>query len=218
MAEPAFPTGMPGSALPTGMPGSGFPTGMPGAGFPTDMPRPALPTGLPAEVLVKMWNVNPLPKAHRDGLIAITVPALLSLLACFGLAVHLGRLIVRRRRKRRSQNQLAILVFNLMLADIQQSLGFLLEAHWLRINKIEGTDDVCWAQGFLVSAGSVACVLFSFAIGLYTFVFITFRFQLRSIHFYSLITLFWLFVYLPPLGPVFAGVKHFFVPQGIMVG
>ncbi len=126
---------------------------------------------------------------------AIAVLAFLSLFTTTGLALYLGYRIVVRARHRYRKNQLMILVFNLMLADMQQAVGFMLESHWLRIDTIESGSGACWVQGWFKSIGNLSSGLFCLAIGVHTLVYVSCRYQLRTLHFYFAIVLVWAVVF-----------------------
>jgi hypothetical protein len=51
-------------------------------------------------------------------------------------------------RKGKAPNQFVVLIYNLVLADIQQSVGFLLNLEWLAGNAITVGTKTCWAQAW----------------------------------------------------------------------
>src|SRR6266487_4486679 len=78
--------------------------------------------------------INPLSQEHRRGLVAISAVALCSFLATGTvIAFTTYRLIFWRRYYKTyiGHNQYVILIYNLLLADIQQALAFLLSLQWL---------------------------------------------------------------------------------------
>jgi hypothetical protein len=88
-----------------------------------------------------------------------------------------------------------ILIFNLVFADIQQSIAFLLNAQWLQSNAIDVHTSTCWAQGWFVSTGDLASGVFTFAIAIHSFLDIVHDFRLGHRTFLASIVLLWVFVY-----------------------
>jgi hypothetical protein len=66
-------------------------------------------------------------------------------------------------------NQFVVLLYNLLLADIHQSMAFVLNAVWLARDGIEVGTATCWAQGWFVSTGDLASSLFITAIAIHTY-------------------------------------------------
>jgi hypothetical protein len=108
----------------------------------------------PPPAFLDLVSTSPLAPVYRRGMTAVAVMAFLSFFACVGLAAYLIHRIIVRRRKGIRQNQLAILILNLMFASIQQCAGYLIVAHWLRIDKIDGASPACWAQGWFLAVGN----------------------------------------------------------------
>ena len=169
--------------------------------------------------IVKIWPayISPLPAEYRYGMVAIVVCAVLSTIATASLAIYLGYRIVYRRRRRLAQSQLSILLFNLMIADLKQTIGYLLTAHWLQIDAMDGNDSVCWAQGWLLTIGNLGSALFAFTIALYTFVYITFKFQLRTIWFYFFVVFLWTCVYGVAIWGAGVNARGYFRPEALVV-
>ncbi|KAL8367076.1 hypothetical protein RB595_007669 [Gaeumannomyces hyphopodioides] len=67
-------------------------------------------------------------------------------------------------------NQFVVLLYNLLLADMHQSMAFLLNAVWLAHDRIDVGTPTCWAQGWFVSTGDLAASLFITAIAVHTYV------------------------------------------------
>ncbi|KAL8341826.1 hypothetical protein RB601_005332 [Gaeumannomyces tritici] len=67
-------------------------------------------------------------------------------------------------------NQFVVLLYNLLLADMHQSMAFLLNAVWLLQDRIDVGTPTCWAQGWFVSTGDLAASLFITAIAVHTYV------------------------------------------------
>ncbi|KAF1983827.1 hypothetical protein K402DRAFT_156752 [Aulographum hederae CBS 113979] len=131
----------------------------------------------------------------RDGLTAITVLAFLSYLASFSLLVILSYRLVKLGRNGRHANQFTILIFNLLLADLQQATSFVISAHWLARNGIFNDSDYCWAQGWFVSNGDLASGVFCLAIGIHTFASVIFNYRLGWKTFCAVVIGLWVGIY-----------------------
>ena len=138
---------------------------------------------------------------HR-GLIAVAFFGFLSFLTSVALFVRLAWRLITWSRKNKNEfsggariNQFTILLFNLVFADIQQSIAFLLNAHWLAQNSIEAGTAACWAQGWFVSTGDLGSGLFTLAIALHAFADILFDFRLGHKMFLTVIGALWIFDY-----------------------
>ena len=59
---------------------------------------------------------------------------------------------------------------NLLLADLQQGMGFSISFHWIRSNGILAPTRACFAQGWLINIGDVSSGLFVFFIAVHTYV------------------------------------------------
>ncbi|KIW07746.1 uncharacterized protein PV09_01676 [Verruconis gallopava] len=140
-------------------------------------------------------TLSPLTPELSHGLIPVTLFGVLS----FGSATILLALIsfrlLRWNQKSKHVNQFVVLICNLLLADIQQSMAFLLNAKWLAENRIHVGTSTCWAQGWFVSTGDLASGVWSFAIGLHTFAVVIFGYRLSTMRFMIAILLLWTFVY-----------------------
>jgi hypothetical protein len=95
----------------------------------------------------KTGSLSPLPRTLSVGLIPVAALGGLSFLAATSLFFLLVYRMIQWRRRSRAINQFIFLIANLLLADIQQSLAFLLNAEWLVRNAIEVETRSCWAQG-----------------------------------------------------------------------
>jgi len=69
-----------------------------------------------------------------------------------------GRREENDTQSRRNPNQFVILFYNLLLADMHQSLSFFLNAVWVGGDGIDVGTNTCWMQGWFVSNGDLACV------------------------------------------------------------
>ncbi len=143
-------------------------------------------------------TLAPLPLVLSQGLVAVSTFGFLSFFFSTSLFLFLTYRLVSWRRKSGSQtptNQFLVLIYNLVLADIQQSLAFLLNVSSLRHNALEVGTRTCWAQGWFVSTGDLASSVWIFAIAVHTFLGVVKGYQLPSTQFYSAIAGLWIFVY-----------------------
>lgn len=108
-------------------------------------------------------------------------------------------------------NQFLFLIYNLLLADMQQATAFLLNISALKSNAILVGQPTCFAQGWFVSTGDLASSLFIFAIGAHTFMGVVKEYRLPTKAFYSCIAGLWIFNYtLALIGPIKHG-RDFYV-------
>ena len=118
------------------------------------------------------YSLIPLtPTLHR-GLWAVGIFALLSVASTLSLICFIAYRFATWRMHYRTflgYNQYVVLVLNLLLADLQQSSGFMISLHWLHENHILAPSPACFAQGWLIHSGDVGSGLFVLAIAAHTF-------------------------------------------------
>lgn len=144
-------------------------------------------------------TLDPLPSKLFRGLIAVSFFGLLSLITTACLFLFLTYRLYSwymQCRLRRGANQFFVLVYNLVIADMQQAMAFALTTTYLAQNKIEVGTRTCYANGFFVSVGDLASGVFILNIGLHTFVTIVKGRTISDRVFYSWIAASWTFVYL----------------------
>ncbi|KAI5782579.1 hypothetical protein EDC01DRAFT_751495 [Geopyxis carbonaria] len=140
------------------------------------------------------YSLQPLPVNLRHGLFAIGSFALLSLITTTVLLAFLSyRLFFSARSKSLRYNQALILIFNLLLADLQQAVAFVLNFHWARHNAILAPSVTCSAQGWFVLMGDLSSGLFSLAIAAQTFGTVVYHWQPRYRTFTIGVITIWLF-------------------------
>jgi hypothetical protein len=66
-------------------------------------------------------------------------------------------------------NPFPILVYHLLLADMQEAMAYGLSIHWLSEDGIFAPSSVCWAQGWFGSVSNLGASLFLSAISVTTF-------------------------------------------------
>ncbi|TKA68081.1 hypothetical protein B0A55_09315 [Friedmanniomyces simplex] len=118
------------------------------------------------------YSAAPLSASLHRGLIAIGSLALLSVISTLTLICFIAYRFATWRMHYRTflgYNQYVVLVLNLLLADLQQSSGFIISWHWFRGDRILAPSSACFAQGWLIHSGDVASGLFVLAIAIHTF-------------------------------------------------
>ena len=139
-------------------------------------------------------TLSPLPDVLKHGLTAVTALGFLSFFLSTWLLLRLAYRLIRGTNKTRT-NQFVILIFNLILADVQQSVAFMLNVEWLRSNAIEAGTSSCWAQGWFVSTGDLSSGLFTLAIAIHSYADIVHDYRLGTRAFLAAIGSLWTFNY-----------------------
>jgi uncharacterized protein YggT (Ycf19 family) len=157
-----------------------------------------------AVVAVKMddssgsGTLSPLPPVLSQGLVAATVFGFMSFTFSTSLFLFLTYRFMSWRRNsgsRASMNQFLVLIYNLVVADIQQSIAFMLNLNSLRHNAVEVGNSTCWAQGWFVNTGDLASSAFIMAIAIHTFLAVVKGRKLPGYLFYGAIVCIWAFVH-----------------------
>ena len=150
----------------------------------------------PSSIVSANSTLSPLPSDLHTGLIVASVFGCLSFFLSIGLITLLTYRIFRWRRKhQRYPNQFLFLIFNLALADIQQSLAFLLNSSWLVRDGIFVKSSTCFAQGWFVSTGDLASGVWCLAIGVHTFADLIINVRLSPGKFVAAVASLWTFIY-----------------------
>lgn len=154
-------------------------------------------------------TLSPLPDVLSHGLVAVSTFGLLSFFCSTSLFFYLTWRIISWRRKsgvRQPINQFLFLIYNLLLADIQQAVAFLLNINTLKNNAIQVGSPACFAQGWFVSTGDLSSSIFIFAIGAHTFLGVVKEYRLPTKVFYCCVAGLWTFNYvLAMIGPILHG-------------
>ena len=141
-------------------------------------------------------TLSPLPPVLKQGLTVVSFFGFLSFLTSICLFLRLAyRLVTWKRKSQARVNQFYILIFNLVFADIQQSVSYLLTAQWIRDNAIVVDTPTCWAQGWFDSTGDLASGTFTFAIAVHSFADIVYDYRLSRRNFLAAIVGLWVFIY-----------------------
>lgn len=161
-------------------------------------------------------TLDPLPPSLRQGLSAVAFFGLLSLTSSTILFLFLTYRLLSWYRKgqiKNGANQFFVLIYNLLLADIQQSMAFSLTTVYVARNKIEVNTTTCWANGWFVSVGDLASGVFILSIALHTFFAVVKGRTVSDRVFYSSLAFAWTFVYLMAIITV-AHKKNIYVRAG----
>ncbi|KAL7627892.1 hypothetical protein AAE478_002087 [Parahypoxylon ruwenzoriense] len=104
------------------------------------------------------------------------------------------------------RNQSIVLIYQLILADFLQALGFLISFHWVSQREIIGPNGTCFAQAWLIQLGDVASALFVLAIAVHTTYQVVLSRRLSYTSFlYSILGLWGLSILLTVLAPIIGG-------------
>lgn len=162
-------------------------------------------------------DIDPLPKAQRRGLIAVSIMAFLSLLATASLLSFITyRLVFWRSNYQRyiGYNQYIILIYNLVLADFQQSLAFLICLKWIIEDKIKAGTAACFLQGLWLQVGDPGSGLFVLAIAFHTFLLVVWGRKMPYKVFVSFVCGVWAFVAVIVIIPLAIHGADVYIPSG----
>ncbi|KAI0852845.1 G protein-coupled glucose receptor regulating Gpa2-domain-containing protein [Daldinia vernicosa] len=127
--------------------------------------------GIPSKYFEPPYSLVPMENRTYNGLLAIGTLATISLLfTSFLLSFITWRMITWKSHYSSAvgRNQSVMLIYQLILADFLQSLGFLISFHWVAERQIIGPNGACFAQGWLIQLGDVASAFFVLAIAVHT--------------------------------------------------
>ncbi|KAH8593401.1 G protein-coupled glucose receptor regulating Gpa2-domain-containing protein [Bisporella sp. PMI_857] len=163
------------------------------------------------------FSLSPIPGSMKNGIIALCTFALLSCIATLSLLGYLTYRFITERNGRRSplhKNQYMLLIYSLLLADLQCDLGFFLDVQWLYHNQILAPSAGCYVQAWLINFGDLGSACFVFAIACHTFINVVFgyRTSLRSVCI-AIVTL-WILAAVISLVPVAMHPKDIFTTVG----
>jgi G protein-coupled glucose receptor regulating Gpa2 len=148
----------------------------------------------------------------KHGMIPLSIFALCSAISAISLLGYLTYRLVWKSEYQAfvGYNQYVILIYNLLLADLQQALGFLITLNWLNLGSIDSASTTCFAQGWLINMGDVSSGFFVFAIALHTWYSVVLGRKLTYPVFTSGILAIWAFGFLlTVVGPIMRG-PHFY--------
>lgn len=140
------------------------------------------------------WVIDPLPSLQRNGLIVVSSLASVSLVSTFCLLCFFTyRFIFWKKYYRRyiGYNQYVVLMYNLVLADFIQGLGFIVSLRWIATDSLHATDFSCFLQGIWLQIGDPMSGMFVLAIALHTFMHVSLGRQLGYRTFVAIIIGMW---------------------------
>ncbi|KAH7127115.1 G protein-coupled glucose receptor regulating Gpa2-domain-containing protein [Dendryphion nanum] len=158
-------------------------------------------------------SLDPLTPIFRQGLIPVALCAMMSLISVTALLVFITHRLVSWRKHYKEYvgyNQYVILIYNLLLADLQQSIAFSISFHWLRINKILAPTAPCFIQAWFLHLGDVASGFFVLAIAIHTWLGVVKGYRMPYRWFVVSILVIWAAaLLLTVLGPIMFGNRFF---------
>lgn len=96
-------------------------------------------------------TLTDIPQHIHRWLRAVVVLSFLSFVSSITLLVLLSYRLIKWHTKAKRTNQFAVLIFNLLIADVQQSLAFLLNIEWLREDAVVVGTATCVSYHLLCS-------------------------------------------------------------------
>ncbi|KAI1658308.1 G protein-coupled glucose receptor regulating Gpa2-domain-containing protein [Daldinia decipiens] len=127
--------------------------------------------GIPSKYLESPNSLLAMDDRIYNGLLAIGTLAAISLVFTSSLLSFITwRMITWKSHYSSSvsRNQSVVLIYQLILADLLQSLGFLISFHWAAERQIIGPNKTCFSQGWLIQLGDVASAFFVLSIAIHT--------------------------------------------------
>lgn len=164
--------------------------------------------------------IDPLSQEHREGLVAVVVTSFLSSITSAALLVFITyRFIFWRKyyRTRLVYNQYIVLIYNLLLADFQEALGFLLSIQWVATKRLDYNTASCFMQGWLLQVGDPTSGLWVLAIAVHTFATVLMGQKLSHRWFVVCVIGVWAFGILLALVPTVSHGRFTFMPTGAWV-
>jgi hypothetical protein len=117
------------------------------------------------------YSMDPMSATFKAGLIPVGLFAMLSLISVSALIGFITwRLISWRKHYKQyvGYNQYVILIYMLLLADLQQAIAFAISFHWLSLGKILAPTPACFLQAWFLHIGDVASGFFVLTIAIHT--------------------------------------------------
>ncbi|OQE91903.1 hypothetical protein PENNAL_c0008G08768 [Penicillium nalgiovense] len=158
--------------------------------------------------IARRWEFSeesPLRGNDRSLFIAMGILALCSLCSTLGLLLFLTyRFIYWQRYYKNSlaQNQYVVLIYNLLLIDLQQAIAFTISLYWVSRGSVHFGEVACYLQGWWIQTADPGSGLFVLSIALHTgFVVLRGR-QLPFNIFVSCVIALWMFILLLGFIPV----------------
>ena len=159
---------------------------------------------------------SPIPRDLHNGLIGIVVIACLSATCTASLFTFLTYRMIQFPRFI-GCNQCVVLIYNLVLADLLQSVAFLLSAKSVAYDSVSSSSPSCFAQGLLLQIGDPGSGLFVFVISLHTFFLVSLWRRIGHRTFVCFVLGAWCFITLLVILPPILYERGAFVPSGAWV-
>ena len=124
--------------------------------------------------LASRWEFRdeiPLRGSDRSLFIGIGLVALCSLGSTLGLLSFLTyRFIYWQRYYKHplAQNQYVVLIYNLLLVDLQQAIAFTISLYWASRGSVQFGEAACYLQGWWIQTGDPGSGLFVLSIAVHT--------------------------------------------------
>ncbi|KAF2861479.1 hypothetical protein K470DRAFT_263622 [Piedraia hortae CBS 480.64] len=164
-------------------------------------------------------SLSPLSPEHRRGLTAVAFFGLLSFISSTLLFLWLSYKVFTELRRRRQSStlrvsQFLILIYNLIFADMLQSVGFMLNSRWVSLDGVLVSDKACIAQGWFISVGNLSSGVFTLAIAIHLFADITFDYHLPQVTFLSCLAALWCLVHVLAVAGFAAHASDYYARAG----
>ncbi|KAJ5994554.1 hypothetical protein N7451_010278 [Penicillium sp. IBT 35674x] len=171
-------------------------------------------------LIARRWEFqeeDPLKGSDRSLFIAMGVIALCSLGSTLGLLSFLTYRFVYWQRYYKhplAKNQYVVLIYNLLLVDLQQAIAFTISLYWVSRGSVHFGEAACYLQGWWIQTGDPGSGLFVLSIALHTgFVVLRGRQLPWNIFVYCVIAL-WVFILILGFIPIgLYGSKAFVISE-----
>jgi hypothetical protein len=138
---------------------------------------------------------------------------MMSLVSVTALLAFITQRMVSWRKHYRQYvgyNQYVILIYNLLLADLQQSASFAISFYWLKLDKIVAPTGACFIQGWFLQIGDVSSGFFVLAIAIHTWLGVVKGYKMPFKWFVlSILSIWFLALFLTILGPAMHQERYF---------
>lgn len=124
--------------------------------------------------LTQRWEFrpeSPVEGLDRSLFIMMGVVALMSLVSTVGLLSFLTHRFIFWQRYYKhplAQNQYVVLIYNLLLVDLQQALAFVISLRWASQGSVRFGEVACYLQGWWIQTADPGSGLFVLSIALHT--------------------------------------------------
>ncbi|USP82454.1 hypothetical protein yc1106_09728 [Curvularia clavata] len=158
-------------------------------------------------------SMDPLTPIYKAGLVPLGIFATMSLVSVTALLAFITQRMISWRKHYKQYvgyNQYVILIYNLLLADLQQSVAFSISFHWLKIDKILAPTGACFIQAWFLQIGDVSSGFFVLAIAIHTWLGVVKGYKMPYKWFVMAILSIWFFaLFLTVLGPAMHRDQYF---------